>query len=53
MSRMLRDFVAAESGQDLVEYALLTSLLAVVSIAAMKLLGMRIAKSFGRAIAAL
>jgi Flp pilus assembly pilin Flp len=47
---MLREFVADESAQDIVEYALLTSLLAVVSIAALKFLGARVAKSFGRAI---
>ena len=47
MSRMLRGFVADESGQDLVEYALLASLLAVVSVTALKLLGNRISKSIG------
>jgi len=48
MSRMLRGFVADESGQDLVEYALLASLLAVVSITALKLLGVHISKSFAQ-----
>ena len=48
MSRMLRGFVADESGQDLVEYALLVSLLTIVSVAALKLLGNRISKSFAQ-----
>ena len=48
MSRMLRGFVADESGQDLVEYALLSALLAVVSITALKLLGAKIAKEFAQ-----
>ena len=48
MSRMLRGFVADESGQDLVEYALLTSFLAVISIAVLKLLGTRISKTFSQ-----
>lgn len=46
MSRMLRGFVADESGQDLIEYALLTSFLAIASIAVLKLLGSHIAKAF-------
>ena len=45
MSRMLRGFLADESGQD-IEYALLTSFLAIVSIAGLKLLGKRIVKGF-------
>ncbi len=48
MSRMLRGFLADEAGQDLVEYALLSALLAVVSIAALKLLGGKIAKEFAQ-----
>jgi Flp pilus assembly pilin Flp len=46
MSRMLRGFVADESGQDIIEYALLTSFLAIASIATLKLLGSHIVKSF-------
>ena len=46
MSRMLRGFIADESGQDLIEYALLATFLAVVSIAGLKLLGSHIKKSF-------
>jgi len=46
MSRMLRGFLADESGQDIIEYALLTSFLAIVSIAGLKLLGNRILKGF-------
>ena len=53
MSRMLRGFVADESGQDLVEYALLASLLAIVSVAALRLLGNRISKSFAQVTASL
>lgn len=44
MGRMLRGFVADESGQDLIEYALLCSFLALVSIAGLKLLGSHISK---------
>ena len=46
MSRTLRGFVADEAGQDLVEYALLASLLAVVSIATLRFLGSHIKKTF-------
>jgi len=48
MSRTLRGFVADESGQDLVEYALLASLLSVASIAALKLLGSKIGIAFAQ-----
>ena len=48
MSRMLRRFVMDDRGQDLVEYALLTSLLAVVGIAALKFLGSRISKTWNQ-----
>ena len=48
MGRMLRGFVADETGQDLVEYALLSSLLAVVSVAALKILGEHIPKQFAK-----
>ena len=53
MSRMLRGFVADESGQDIIEYALLTSLLAIVSIAGLKILGTTVAKWFSPVTAAL
>jgi Flp pilus assembly pilin Flp len=46
MSRMLYAFITDETGQDLVEYALLTSLLAVASVATLKLLGGHIKKAF-------
>ena len=39
----IRNFIAREEGQDLVEYALLAALLSIVSIAALKLLGPKIA----------
>jgi Flp pilus assembly pilin Flp len=53
MSRMLRGFVTEETGQDLIEYALLTSFLAIVSIVGLKLLGAEIKKSFSPALQAL
>jgi Flp pilus assembly pilin Flp len=46
MGRMLRGFMADETGQDIIEYALLTSFLALVSIAGLKLLGAKIEKNF-------
>jgi Flp pilus assembly pilin Flp len=46
MGRTLRGFVIDETGQDLIEYALLTSFLAIASIATLKLLGTKISKSF-------
>ncbi len=39
----LKNFVAREEGQDLVEYALLAALLSIVSIATLKVLGPKIA----------
>ena len=45
MSRMLRGFITDESGQDLIEYALLCTFLAIASVAMLKLLGSHIAKS--------
>jgi Flp pilus assembly pilin Flp len=50
MIRMLRRLVADESGQDLVEYAILAALLATVMIAACSLLGLEIEKLFKRVI---
>ena len=49
----LKRFILEESGQDLVEYALLASLLAIVSVAALRLLGNRISKSFAQVTASL
>jgi len=42
----LKNFVAREEGQDLVEYALLAALLSIVSIAALKTLGPKIAATW-------
>jgi pilus assembly protein Flp/PilA len=46
MSRMLRRLLADESGQDLVEYAILAALIATVSIASLSILGRVIPKLF-------
>jgi len=46
MGRMLRGFIADDSGQDLIEYALLTSFLAIVSITGLRFLGAKINRSF-------
>ena len=46
MSRMLRRLQADETGQDLVEYAILAALIAVVSVTALTLLGESIPKMF-------
>jgi len=43
----LKNFVALEDGQDLVEYALLAALLAIVSITALKAHGGKIAGNWG------
>jgi pilus assembly protein Flp/PilA len=39
MKALLRNLVVREEGQDLIEYALLAALLAVVSIVALQALG--------------
>ena len=52
MSRMLRRLLADESGQDLVEYAILAALIATVSIAALSILGRTVPKLFVPVIAA-
>ena len=36
-------FIEDESGQDLIEYALLASFIAIVSVTALKLLGTKVA----------
>ncbi len=46
MSRMLRRFLADETGQDLVEYAILAALIATVSITALTFLGQQFPKLF-------
>jgi Flp pilus assembly pilin Flp len=46
MGRTLRGFIADDSGQDLIEYALLASFLAIVSIAGLRFLGGKIERSF-------
>jgi len=46
MGRMLRGFIADDSGQDLIEYALLVSLLAIVSVTALRFMGAKINRSF-------
>jgi len=38
----MRRFIQEEQGQDLIEYALLASLVAIVSIAALKALGAKV-----------
>lgn len=45
--RTLREFLKDESGQDLVEYALLASLVAIASIAALKVLGAKVSSLYG------
>ena len=44
----LKNFIAREDGQDLVEYALLAALLSIASIAALKVLGPKIAAPWGK-----
>lgn len=46
MSRMLAQLYADDRGQDLIEYALLASLIAVVSIASLKVLGTAVKSTF-------
>ena len=46
MSRMLRRLQADETGQDLVEYAILAALIATVSITIITIVGETIAKLF-------
>ena len=45
MGRMLRGFIADDSGQDLIEYALLATFIAIVSITALRFLGAKVHKS--------
>jgi Flp pilus assembly pilin Flp len=46
--RPLRQFLEAEDGQDLVEYALLASFVAISSVAALKILGPKIAGFYSK-----
>jgi pilus assembly protein Flp/PilA len=46
MHRMCHRLLVDETGQDLVEYALLASLVALVSVTALSLLGQEIRKLF-------
>jgi Flp pilus assembly pilin Flp len=43
---MLRRLLADETGQDLIEYAILAALIATVSITALSLLGTQVPKLF-------
>ncbi len=45
-SRLLKVFLNDETGQDLIEYALIAALVAVAAIAAMKGLGNKISNEF-------
>lgn len=47
MLRRLKNLLLAEEGQDLVEYALLASLIAMVSVVALRELGPVISGLFG------
>ena len=49
----LKNFIAQEDGQDLVEYALLAALLSIVSIGALKILGPNISAQWDKISAAL
>jgi pilus assembly protein Flp/PilA len=53
MKALIRNLVAREEGQDLVEYALLAALLSIVSIAALTTLGPVIASVWARIEAAI
>jgi len=46
MGTMLHRLLADETGQDLIEYALLAALIATVSIATLSLLGLELPKLF-------
>ncbi len=45
-SRLLRVFLSDETGQDLIEYALIAALVAVAAITAIKGLGNKISNEF-------
>ena len=44
----MRRFIQDEQGQDLVEYALLASLVAMASVAALKVLGPKISSFYNK-----
>jgi Flp pilus assembly pilin Flp len=46
MKALLRNLIAGEDAQDLIEYALLTSLLSIVSIVALTTLGQQLRDLF-------
>jgi len=48
MINMLRNLHKEESGQDLIEYALIAALIAVASVAAMGVLAKSISNEFGK-----
>jgi len=48
MINMLRNLHKEESGQDLIEYALIAALIAVASVAAMGTLATKISTEFGK-----
>ena len=47
LSAAVRDRMAREEGQALVEYALILALIAVVSIVVLQLMGLNISRVFG------
>jgi pilus assembly protein Flp/PilA len=53
MLRRLKKFTHAEDGQDLLEYALLVALIALVAVGAITLAGANVNVIFGRIAAAL
>ena len=53
MRRLIRRLVVDDSGQDLIEYALLAALLAVVSISALEALSPLIPKIFAQIVSSL
>jgi pilus assembly protein Flp/PilA len=46
--KLIATLLREESGQDLIEYALLAALIAIVSVAALQLLGPTVANLFTR-----
>jgi pilus assembly protein Flp/PilA len=45
-AQLLRDFLNEDSGQDLIEYALIAALIAVAAISALRGLGNKISNEF-------
>jgi Flp pilus assembly pilin Flp len=48
MVALIRALLVDESGQDLIEYALLTALVSVISVVALRLLGFEMAVLFSQ-----